>query len=130
MRVGRLLTAREYYLEPISKELINKYKSKENMLCHARFIPSRSKGYMMFDIDNSKPIGYIIWEDDFIVAFEIFKDYRSKGYGKSLLSEAIESGANKLSVDKKNLPAINLYKKLGFKNYKETDKMYFMELEN
>jgi ribosomal protein S18 acetylase RimI-like enzyme len=37
------------------------------------------------------------------------------------------SGANKLTVSKKNINAINLYKKLGFEIISETPKIYFME---
>lgn len=127
MKVERILKARDYYLEPISEDLIKKYKSSENMLRHARYIPSKSEGFFMFDTKNSEPIGYIIWEDDFIVAFEIFKDYRRKGYGEKLLGVAIDSGANRLSVNKKNLGAIELYKKTGWETYDETGSMLFMK---
>lgn len=129
MKVERLLTARDFSLAPISKELIDKYKSSENMLRHARYIPGRSNGWFMIDNKTSEPIGYIIWEDDFIVAFEIFKNYRRKGYGKELLNLAVESGAKKLSVNKKNTGAIELYKKAGWEVYNESGSMLFMKYE-
>lgn len=129
MKVERLLTARDFSLAPISKELIDKYKSSENMLRHARYIPGRSNGWFMIDNKTSEPIGYIIWEDDFIVAFEIFKNYRRKGYGKELLDLAVESGAKKLSVNKKNTGAIELYKKAGWEVYNESGSMLFMKYE-
>lgn len=129
MKVERLLTARDFSLAPISKELIDKYKSSENMLRHARYIPGRSNGWFMIDNKTSEPIGYIIWEDDFIVAFEIFKDYRRKGYGKELLDLAVESGAKRLSVNKKNTRAIELYKKAGWEVYNESGSMLFMKYE-
>lgn len=83
----------------------------------------------MIDNKTSEPIGYIIWEDDFIVAFEIFKDYRRKGYGKELLDLAVESGAGRLSVNKKNTGAIELYKKAGWEVYNESGSMLFMKYE-
>lgn len=129
MKIERMSMAREYSLAPISKELIDKYKSPKNMLRHARYIPSKSNGWFMFDFNTHKPIGYIIWEDDFIVAFEIFSDYRRKGYGKELLSLATELGVDKLSVNKKNIEAINLYKNTGWKIYKEVGSMLFMKYE-
>lgn len=129
MKVERMSMAREYSLAPISKELIDKYKSTENMLRHARFIPGRSNGWFVIDNKTSEPIGYIIWEDDFIVAFEIFKDYRRKGYGKELLDLAVESGAGRLSVNKKNTGAIELYKKAGWEIYDESGSMLFMKYE-
>ena len=128
MKLKRTTSALSYYLEPISKELIDDYKSSNNMLRHARFIPSISKGFMAFDSTTKDPIG-VIWENDFIVAFEVFKDYRKLGYGKELLSKAVEFGAKKLSVNKSNIVTIKLYESSGWKVYGEKGAMLFMEKE-
>jgi ribosomal protein S18 acetylase RimI-like enzyme len=81
---------------------------------------------MCFILDvHGEPGGYgqILISDDeyYLVNFGVINEYRSKGYGLYFLSKIIEncslSGINHLNlcVDNDNTPAINLYKKLGFK---------------
>lgn len=69
-------------------------------------------------------MGYIACEEDTIIALEVSPGYRGKGIATDLINS---SGANKLTVSKKNINAINLYKKLGFEIISETPKIYFME---
>lgn len=72
-------------------------------------------------IVNQKIISFIIYSSMYenIEIIDVFtnKEYRNKGYSYKLLSEIINNNRNKnitLEVNKENIPAINLYKKLGF----------------
>lgn len=90
------------------------------------------RGYAFYDKD--KLVGFVNVEDkegeSWIQALEIMPDYRNQGLGKSILDIAVkELKANYLSVNKKNTVAILMYKKYGFKTYKETETMYFMSLK-
>lgn len=113
---------------PYSQELINKYKSKENMLSHARYIPGKTDGIFLVDNGNNL-VGYIGWEGDTIISLEVSENYRKQGIGTYLLKKAIENGITNLTVSKKNTEAINLYKSLGWKIYRETQKIYFMKYD-
>lgn len=100
---------------PYNLENINKYKSKDNLLRHARFIKNKTKGVFLLDSKNKNLIGYCGWEDGWIISLEVMKEYRGLGFGEILLDMAIKDGCFGLTVDNKNLIAINLYKKKGFK---------------
>lgn len=58
-----------------------------------------------------------------IVALVIHPEYRRKGYAEKLMKEIEKMVKEKgkeiliLSVDENNTPAMNLYKKLGYKQY-------------
>lgn len=113
---------------PYSQELINRYKSRENMLSHARYIPGKTDGVFLVDQrNNNQLVGYIGWEGDTIIALEVSEDYRKQGVGTYLLKKAVENGITNLTVAKNNTEAINLYKSLGWEVYKETPKIYFMK---
>ena len=106
---------------------MKKYKSKDNLLKHARS-DKNTEGIMLLDKNTNNLIGYIAWEDNYIIALEVLSDYRGSGFGDILLEKAIKSGCSKLSVSKKNTVAINLYKKYGFKHTKDiNDKVIEME---
>lgn len=122
-KVRRL--TKDYVIVPLTENLIRFYKSKDNMLSHTRFIKGKTNGFMLLNTKNSL-VGYIAWEDDFITAFEVTKDNRGKGFGSYILKKAVEEGANKLSVNKNNKEAINLYTKLGWEVYEESAQMLFM----
>lgn len=78
--------------------------------------------------------GQVIIEDDMpvIVNFGILKEYRGKGYSKSLLTYLIKiikyNGFNKVMIKVKdtNKIALNLYEEIGFKI---TNEIYNWELE-
>ena len=109
-----MIILRKQYKEiPYNKENIEKYKSSDNLLKHARS-DKNTDGIMLLDKNTNDLIGYIAWENDYIIALEVLSDYRGSGFGDILLEKAIKSGCNKLSVSKKNTVAINLYKKHGF----------------
>jgi ribosomal protein S18 acetylase RimI-like enzyme len=72
------------------------------------------------------PIGYgqILYTDEkfYLVNFGITPEYRKAGYGNFFLTKIMNNcslyGINNLylTVDKQNVPAIGLYKKVGFKD--------------
>lgn len=113
---------------PYNQENIDKYKSKDNLLRHARYIKGLTNGIFIVDEDSSL-VGYIAWEGDTIITLEVISNYRNNGIATKLLSKAVNNGANKLTVNKHNISAINLYKNLGWKIYDETDKIYFMKFQ-
>lgn len=116
---------KDYTIVSLTEDLIKFYKSKDNMLSHTRFIKGKTNGFMLLDSKKSL-IGYIAWENDFITAFEVTKDNRGKGFGSYILGRALQKGANKLSVNKNNKSAINLYTKLGWEVYEQRGQMLFM----
>lgn len=105
---------------------ILKYKSDDNMLKHARYIPNRTEGLMLITSSN-KLVGYIAWEGDFVIAFEVSSEYQKSGYGTKLLKLAIEKGCRKLSVNENNSTALKFYRSFGFKPYKKYGRMIFMK---
>jgi len=110
-----MIIKRKPYLEiPYTKEAVNKYKNSGNLLKHAR-TGENIAGVMLISKDTEDLIGYCAWEGDYIVALEVVSGERGKGFGETLMKMAMDKGARKLSVAKSNLPAINLYKKMGFK---------------
>lgn len=113
---------------PYNQENITKYKSPNNMLRHARYVKDKTTGIILVD-EKDTLLGYIAWEDDFIVALEVIREYRRNGIATDLLEKAVSEGATKLSVRKTNTVAFDLYKRLGFKVYSETPRMYFMEID-
>lgn len=100
------------YIE-YNAENIGKYKSDNNMLMHAR-VSNDIFGIMLIDNSNNL-IGYIAWQNEMIIAFEVVKKYRRQGYGSKLLLKAINSKkVKRLSVSSSNRDAISLYKTFGF----------------
>ena len=104
----------DYEELPYNQENIRKYKSINNLLRHARYLPSKSSGVFLVTPGGEELIGYIGWEGDCIIALEVAKDFRGLGFGDILVEKAIDSGCKKLTVDTNNTKAINLYKKHGF----------------
>lgn len=125
-----MIILRNKYKEiPYNSENVNKYKSDDNLLRHAR-VGKGVDGIMLIDKNTEDLIGYYAWENDYIVALEVLSDYKENGFGDILLEKAIMSGCNKLSVSKKNTVAINLYKKHKFTISRNiNDKVIEMELK-
>ena len=112
----------------LSKESINKYKNTFKALKH---IKEKCTGYIY--LDKNIPIAVIAVEEKedckFIQALEIDKKYQGYGLSKQLLHIATdELKATRLSVNKNNNLAYDIYKKYGFKDYDETDSMIFMSI--
>ena len=100
---------------PISKELVEKYKSSENLLRH---VDPSDVGYMIIDKVQDNLIGYVAWDKNKITALEVIKEFQEKGYSKILLEIAEENNCNELTVNKNNKKAISIYEHLGWKFYK------------
>lgn len=98
---------------PYTQENIDKYKSKDNMLKHARYTKGVSSG--IFLTKSGELVGYIGWEGEEIICLEVTKKYRGQGFAKYMLEKAIKSGCKTLHVTSSNTPAISLYRSLGFK---------------
>ncbi len=81
---------------------------------------------------NKKEIGYIevkeLYEILDIINLFIEENYRNKGYASELLEYVIRNHRNvnkiMLEVKEDNIPAINLYKKFGFKKISERKRYY------
>jgi ribosomal-protein-alanine N-acetyltransferase len=100
---------------------------------------------IVLDIDG-KVVGFlfgeIIFEEGNILMIAVDKRFQGKGFGKKLLNHFIKEAKEKkvrkvfLEVSVKNEPAIQLYKKSGFKvqsvrkrYYRNGDDAYMMMLE-
>lgn len=103
----------DYKELPYNQENIRKYKSIDNLLRHARYLPGKSDGVFLVT-PGEELIGYVGWEGDCVIALEVAKNFRGLGFGDILIEKAIDSGCKKLTVDTNNSKAINLYKKHGF----------------
>ena len=108
---------------------VKKYKSKNKDLCHIR-IGKDYKGYIYID-KNDNVIGFINMRisDKYIQAIEIDKQYRGQGFGTKLLNDLLNMGAERLSVNKKNVIAKQMYDK-QFKVEDEDEIMYYMVLKS
>lgn len=79
--------------------------------------------YISFNTENG---------DFFIAEISLLKKYQNKGIGTSILKKQIEEnkirGIRTILQVFKNNPAKELYERLGFKIYNETETHYQMEL--
>ena len=111
-----------------NQENINKYKSDNNLLRHARYIPHRTKGVMFVYGDNL--LGYTAWEGNWIIALETIDKYKRKGYGSILLQTAVQNGCIHLTVSKYNEGAIKFYKSQGWTVYRSNGRQLVMRYGN
>lgn len=100
-----------YYCTDITKDLINKFKSSDNLLRH---VDPRDKGKMLITM-SGKLIGYIAWDKGTITALEVLKDFQGNGFSKILLEEALKEECSTLTVNRNNKKAIEVYEHLGWK---------------
>lgn len=117
-----------YYSLPYSQDTIDRFKSSENMLKHAR---SNKDTFGWFFVNKKRDdlVGYVGCEDDTVIALEVTTHYEGKGYASRLLNLAQSRGAVKLSVDKDNKHAIDVYKHLGYEEYDSDDRMIYMKIQ-
>lgn len=121
---------------------INNFKSIDindamhDMRYHEVILPifeENISGEMYLDDHNNCICYYAIQEKTdghiWLVALEVSKDYRRRKLAYQMLKKAMKEGATHLSVGKDNVEAVALYKKLGFRIYKETGGSYLMSLE-
>ncbi len=96
-------------------------------------IPTQIGAYEIIIIDNQKA-GCLLLEkyEDGILLNELYlaKDYRRKGIGTNILHNILNNNSKVyLWVYKENIPALNLYQKLGFKIKEQTENRYFMQYD-
>ena len=108
---------------------VKKYKSKNKGLSHIR-TGKDYKGYIYID-KNDDVIGFVNMRisDKYIQAIEVDKKYQGQGLGKKLLNDLLNMGAERLSVNKKNVIAKKMYDK-QFKVEDEDENMYYMVLKS
>lgn len=118
----------------ITKENTKHLSEKYKYLKHLR-IENNTEGYFFTDKnDNELLIGYIMVEtkengQKWIQALEVENKFQGHRLGYQLLDFACKSlNAKYLSVNKNNKIAYRMYKNYGFKIFKETEYMYFMQL--
>jgi len=92
-------------------------------------------GYIMCRIESGFS-GFSLIKRGHVISIAVLPDYRRKGIGETLLKEALQAmvihyGAREcyLEVRVSNIPAINLYRKMGFK-IERTLKRYYADGEN
>ena len=120
-------------LDPVklSDDSIKKYIPMQPRLKHVRTGDS-CEAYLY--TKNDIPVCVLSVEtksngEKWIQALEVFKGYKRQGLGKQMLEYACNHlGAQFLSVNKDNEPALQLYRLHGFKIYSSTGNMYFMKL--
>ena len=110
---------------PATKENINRIKNNYPRLRHVR-TDINTKGIILLDGDKFVAVLQTDITTGFIIALEVSSEYRGKGIASDLLNEAKRLGVYKLTVNKKNNVAIDLYKRKGYKIYKQTNDMNFM----
>ena len=87
---------------------------------------------LYFNNNNILGYGHLDKEGDTVWLGIMVSDmYRGIGIGKKIISDLIKnySGEITLSVDKKNNPAINLYKSKNFIKIEENDHIIIMKLK-
>lgn len=74
--------------------------------------------------------GHLDYDDNLWLGMFVSDTNIGKGFGKKIFKKLINSTNLDihLTVDKNNIPAINLYLNNGFKIYKQTDKIYYCKL--
>ncbi|MFV0417363.1 MAG: GNAT family N-acetyltransferase [Dysgonomonas sp.] len=114
---------------------IDKFGSKKDDHCLVAELNDKIIGAVWVRILDGKVKGYGNLDSktpEF--AISLFKEYRSKGYGTMMMGKMIEYLKSKgysqasLSVDKENYAA-KMYKKLGFKIFRENEKDLVMVLK-
>ena len=86
-------------------------------------------GYMYLDGDNLACFYNTEHKDNgeyWIQAIEVLPLYKNYSLGTQLLKKCESLGANRLSVNKSNKVAINMYKKNGWEEYDNSNSMIFM----
>ena len=105
------------------------YKKHNHNLSHVR-TGDKLNGLLLVNKENNEFVAVLQTssENNYIQALEVSPKYRGLGIAKKLLSKAVSKfNANKLSVNKNNHVAINLYKTNGWIIEDENSSMLFMK---
>ena len=111
-------------VEEIGNILQNQFDNFWNTNILKQEVENKSCKYIVAKSDDSEILGFagILINVDVVEIMNIVvkKTHRNQGIGQKLLEKLIELAKQTnlniidLEVDSKNIPAINLYKKLGF----------------
>lgn len=122
----------DLFLDFLEKEL----KINSDFTYFSKRLPSVLDNHLVtiLLITNSETIGYGHIDKEKLnwLGIYISQKYRGKAFGSILLDELLRRSREinldviSLSVYKSNKGAYNLYKKKGFKVFKETDMSFFM----
>ena len=116
---------------------LNIIPSEENRKRWMNFVETlieSETGALKFAVERGKPIGYVLYswritplelkkKAGTIYDLFVLREYRRRGIGTSLMKKAIEDLRNhgveivRLNVLSKNINAIHLYEKLGFREF-------------
>lgn len=125
----------DFHEVPLNDENIKQYDNDDFVIGmkHCK-TGSKIEGIILLNQDDAA-VGYVGVESKsdgkWITALEVAKKYQHQGIGKMLLQCAVDRfGAEKLSVNKDNQEAIELYKKNGWTTFDTTASMYFMRIKN
>jgi ribosomal protein S18 acetylase RimI-like enzyme len=127
------------YFEDNEKIFSPPLRQRVHLVDYAKKIENNAVQYWLF-LDD-KIIGFaacyandIKRQTAFITSFSIIDGYQGKKFASYLLAELILNTKTvyykqiQLEVNVKNIPAINLYKKFGFKIYLNKEDTYIMNL--
>jgi len=113
--------------------LSNKNK---NIIIHKMNNRLKNNSVYYFILNDKTIIGTICLllnnDEIYINDFAIFKEFQNNGFGTEVLNYIKNKYKNnnfELGVEKRNLKALHLYQKIGFKIFKEFDEGYFLRLE-
>lgn len=120
----------KYKQVKLTKDIIDKFKSKYSMLKHTSEYSDKDKAYAWFD--NKNLVGYVCVTNGHIKVLEVTPDYQNKGIGTEIFKFAVKKlGGKILGVYKDNKTAIDIYKKNGFKiTQSQGDSRYIMVKES
>lgn len=122
------------YSEEVMRKLLIEDEKNSNFVC---FDDDKIVGYISYNPKSKRRNGSI-----YIISLVVLPEYRRLGIAQNLIYTACKYYENKglgeimsLQVDKDNVPAINLYKKVGFEikepicEADEDDEQYIMAQE-
>ena len=111
-------------IEPLSERYQDQYLAMRGTDCYwtgDRVVEAADRFNVYLAVDVSVVVGYIdvtnCYEENEPFDLLVKKEHRGKGWGKKLLAKAIEMNRPKgmeLLVDVENVPAVSLYRSLGF----------------
>lgn len=97
---------------------------------------NNENAYFLVAIDGEKVAGYmglqIFSGEGYVTNVAVLPQYRGRGIAQSLIAEQMKNEMEfiTLEVRESNIPAINLYTKMGFENVGVRPKFYSNPVEN